>query len=205
MNTADQNIFKINISRAKKYIHRVLDVPTYNDKASRAFDDFMITLIVLNMIAMLLQTSDSIAAAGHFIFTILEIFTIVVFTIEYALRVWSITVNHKYSKPFWGRARFCLKPLMIVDLIAFLPFYLPLAGMDLRYARILKLFRLIKIVRYSSTLRFFGKIIYKKREELLITMSLLFVILILCSLLIYDVENKVNQAVFPGILDAFWW
>lgn len=192
----------------KEHIYQILDIPSDNDRISRGFDIFMMALIGLNVIALVLQTVESIEAKYFHFFYSFEVFSVVIFTIEYLLRIWVCTANENFSKPLIGRLKFCLKPLLIIDLLAIVPFYLPFLGVDLRFLRVFRLFRLFRIVklaRYSQSLRLFGLVINRKKEELVISLSFLLLLLILSSFLMYDAEHKVQPENFSNIFDAFWW
>jgi voltage-gated potassium channel len=192
----------------KERLYQILDVPSEKNKISRFFDIFMMSLIGLNIIALILQTIGSLNAKYSYLFYIFEVFSVCIFTIEYLLRIWLCPFNQKYSTSILGRIKFCLKPLLIIDLLAILPFYLPFLGLDLRFLRVFRLFRLfriIKIARYSQSLRLFGRVVNRKKEELIISLSFLLLLLILSSFLMYDAEHKVQPTVFSNIFDAFWW
>ena len=204
MNICTTKDFKID--SIKNRIHKILDVPAPNDNMSRLFDIFMMSLIGLNIIILMIQTFKPIYNVAQPFFLWFEIISIIIFTIEYLFRVWSCTVIANYSHSIYGRINFCIKPLMLIDLLAILPFYLPFLGLDLRFIRIFRLFRLFrifKIARYSKSLRIMGKIIHSKSEELIISLSFLFLLLIIGSFLIYDAESKVQPKVFSSIIQAF--
>lgn len=133
----------------------------------------------------------------------------VIFTIEYILRIWSCTVNASFKNLILGRIRFALTPLMIVDLLAILPFYLPMIiSLDLRFLRVLRLiriFRMFKLTRYSESLKMFGRVLKAKKEELLITGFMILILLIVSSSLMYFVESEVQPQTFSSIPNAMWW
>lgn len=202
------NTDEIKACNIKKRLQEILDMSLDNDKLGNAFDIFMTTLICLNILALMFQTVDFTRQIIIAFFWWFEVFSVIVFTIEYLLRVWSCTVIPKHSHSIWGRVKFLFKPLMIVDLLAILPFYLPLIGIDLRFIRGLRLFRLfwiLKLVRYLQSLQLFGKIIYKKKEQLLTTMFFLLVLLIFSSFAIFYVEGKAQPETFRNVFDAMWW
>jgi len=134
------------------------------------------------------------------------------FSAEYLLRLWSCTVNPAHAAPLRGRFRFALTPLLLIDLLAILPFYFsllaPLLALDLRFlraVRLFRLFRLAKLARYSLALRTFGRVLSSKKEELLSTLFILFLLLFLASSLMYFAENKAQPEKFSSIPTALWW
>jgi len=193
----------------RKRVYEILEIGSPEDLSSRVFDSVIISLIILNVIAVILETIESLSFRFFHLFKIFEIFSIIIFTIEYVLRVWSCATNSKYKHPIFGRTKFIITPLAIIDLIAILPFYLPmLISIDLRFIRALRLtriFRLFKLARYSEAIKLFGKVIKNKKEELYITAFVIFILLIISSSLLYCVECEAQPNVFSSIPAAMWW
>lgn len=131
----------------------------------------------------------------------------IIFTVEYALRLWSYVAEPEYSRPVGGRPRFAVRPLLLVDLIAILPFCFPMIGVDLRFIRVLRLTRiarLAKVGRYYSALRLIGRVLKDRREELLLTLAIMTLLLAVSASLIYYVEDRVQPDVFPDVRAAMW-
>ena len=101
------------------------------DDTGRAIDVAIIVLIFLNVVALILETVESVYSAHQAAFAAFEYISIAVFSIEYILRIWSCTTNTRYAHPLSGRLRFIVSPLGIIDLLAILPFFLPFFGVDL--------------------------------------------------------------------------
>lgn len=141
---------------AKRRVWGIVEVAKPGDQLSRAFDMFILTLIGLNVSAVVLETVQGIGGRFPALFRWFESFSVIVFTAEYALRLWACTASDRFSAPVRGRLRFALTPMAMVDLAAVLPFYLPVLGVDLRFIRVvrrLRLFRLAKVGRYSNALQ----------------------------------------------------
>ena len=137
-----------------------------------------------------------------------EVFSVAVFSVEYILRVYSCTVREKYRQPFWGRVKFMLTPMAIIDLLAIIPFFLTFMAIDLRFIRTLRLFRLfrvMKLVRYSQSLLLLGKVLRNRKEEMIITVSIMLVLVILTSSFIYLAENEAQPDKFTDIPTSMWW
>src|SRR5699024_5399228 len=101
-----------------------------------------------------------------------------------------------------------LQPLQIIDLLAFLPFYLPFIGLDLRFIRVVRLFRLFRLLkmgRYSHSLTTLINVIRSKKEELFITLFAGLILLVMASSTMYLVEHQAQPDVFSSIPDAMWW
>jgi voltage-gated potassium channel len=172
-------------------------------------DAFLLVLITLNTLAVILETIPSLAAGYGPFFFWFEAVSVVIFTIEYGLRFWSCTIRERFRTPVRGRLRFMVTPLALVDVFAILPFYLPmLVHIDFRVIRILhfvRLFRLLKMSRYMRSLRMFGMVVHEKKEELMIAIGMVLVILLFASSGMYVMENAAQPEAFSSIPAAMWW
>ncbi|WP_226481978.1 potassium channel family protein [Natrinema amylolyticum] len=173
-------------------------------------DWFIMTLIAANVAAVILGTVDALATSFSAFFYYFELFSVVVFTIEYVARVWSSIDNPQFNGPISGRFEFASRPLLLVDLLAILPFYLTLGGVqaDLRFLRALRLvrlFRLLKLARYSTAMQSFALVIHEKREKLILAFSANGLLLVIASSVMYYLENPHQPEAFSSIPQAFWW
>ena len=197
------------IQRLKYQIFEILNIESPDKLPTRIFDISIITLIFLNVIAVILETVESLSSQHKLFFWAFEVFSVTVFTIEYLLRLWTCTNDNRFKSPIKGRIRFALTPLALVDLMAIFPFYLPMIiPLDLRFIRALRLFRLFRLFkmgRYSKSLRTLGTVFKEKKEELLITIFASLILLVIVSSLMYFVENKAQPKAFSSIPAAMWW
>lgn len=125
----------------KRRVYEILEPAKKGDFVGQSFDIFILALIALNVVAVIFGTVESVYAKAPSLFRWFELFSVFVFTIEYFLRVWSSTASTEYQHPIKGRLSFMLSPLAIIDLLAVAPFYLPFISIDLRFLRIVRLFR----------------------------------------------------------------
>ncbi len=172
------------------------------------FDVFILILILLNAIAVILETVQSLEETYGAVFYWFEVFSVAVFTIEYGLRLWSCTSQKEYSGSFFGRLRFVFTPLAIVDLLAILPFYLAFTAFDLRFIRTLRVFRLVrvlKLARYSSSIQLFGNVLKNRKEELVVTASIVGILMVLSASFMYFAEHQAQPENFPDIPSSMWW
>ena len=197
------------ITRVKKRVHKILAVAGEDDLPSRTFDIFIVVLILVNLIAVILKTVQAVSARYGVLLKNIEIVSVTIFTVEYVLRIWTCTAEERYRRPAIGRFRFALTPLPVIDLLAILPFYLPmLIPFDLRFLRILRLvrvFRMFKMARYFESLTILANVFKAKKEELVITAFIVMILLILVSSLTYFVEYESQPEAFSSIPQAMWW
>jgi voltage-gated potassium channel len=193
--------------RARQIVWDVLDGDPTTAPAARWIDLALLGLIVANVIAVVIGTVPSVERLAGRWFTRFEVFSVAVFSLEYALRLWSAPAWPAYAKPVLGRLRYVCTPLAIVDLLAILPFYLGL-GSDLRILRVFRAFRLLRIAklgRYLLALRLIGSILHEKRRELMAVALALLVLLLVASSILFYVEHDAQPDKFASIPDAMWW
>ncbi|MHC4079552.1 MAG: ion transporter [Planctomycetota bacterium] len=191
----------------RRRVYEILEVARPGDRASRLIDTLILSLILFNVAALVLETVEPIYAAGKVYFDAFELVSVAIFSVEYLFRLWCCVEHPRYERTIVGRLRFARSPLALVDLLAVLPFYLPMLGLDFRFMRSLRLariFRLAKLIRYNAAIRLFAVVLVKKRAELLVALFVVLVILVLASSLMYFVEHDANPK-FSSIPAAMWW
>ena len=193
----------------KKKISDILDQSSTQSKLSIIFDYFIVTLILLNVFAIILESFEGLHKTYNAYFINFEIFSVTVFTIEYILRIWTAEFNYHSKNIFISKFKFLSSPIGIIDLLSVIPFYLPmLISIDLRFLRILRLTRLLrvlKLTRYSNALKLIGKIIKDKKDELIATLFLTIILLLVAATLMFYIEHEAQPDAFPNIFASFWW
>lgn len=195
--------------KIKTWLYNNLSDSLASQKERRAFDLFLVLLITSNVLAVILETEKDFYVRFGAAFRAFELFSVSLFTIEYVLRLWTCTCNPEFKGAVAGRLKYAVTPLALVDLIAILPFYLPmLMPFDMRILRVIRLVRLarlLKVGRYSETMKLFGRVLSAKRSELLATLFTLFILLIFSSGLLFYVENPAQPEKFSSISASVWW
>lgn len=178
------------------------------DRASQWFDYFLLALILINVLAVVIASVREIGSEYSSLFWGIELVSVLLFTIEYLVRVWSCVELPDYAHPVWGRIRYLFTPLALIDLLAILPFYLSLMTADLRMLRILRIFRLLRVfkfARYSKTLRILTRVLVKTRVQIAVILILMSVLLLLSASFMYAVEEEAQPDTFSSIPAAMWW
>ncbi|MEG4518240.1 MULTISPECIES: ion transporter [unclassified Microcoleus] len=194
--------------KIKTIIYEILETSEASNLYSLVDDVFITCLILIDVAAFIASTSPTLSPEYTSLLANIEFFSSLVFTIEYILRLWVSTVDRRYSHPLWGRLRYALTPLSLIDLISILPFCLLLLFPRLNFVnliRVLRLLRLLKMSRYSESFRTLGSVLYAKKEELIATAFAVFILLIFASSVMYFVENEAHPETFGSIPDAMWW
>jgi voltage-gated potassium channel len=194
--------------RIKQRVYEILESSDPNDLLSN-FDDWGVTLLViLDVSAFILETSKSTTFRFNIVFNDIELIAVFCFTILYILQLWSCTVDFRYNHPLWGRLRYALTPLVIIDLLAILPFYLLIIFPDIgliEATELLRLLRLLKLIRYSEALQTVLRVIQLKKDELIMTCVAVFILLIFASSVMFFAEREAQPKAFPSIPAAMWW
>ncbi|MDZ7620503.1 MAG: ion transporter [Patescibacteria group bacterium] len=187
---------------------QIVELTRPNSLVSRLFNVAMLTLIFLNVVAVIAGSVAAIEARFGGILAVFEVVSVFIFSVEYLARLWSCTVDPRYSRPIIGRLRWALRPMSIIDLLAIVPFYLPFCGADLRSLRVLRLLRVIRIAklgRYYSSLDLIKHVFQAKKEELVLTSVLMCLLLIVSASLLYYCENETQPEAFSSIPATMWW
>lgn len=182
--------------------------PGRDNSVNRAYNLGMMVLIVLNVLAVILETEPGLYQSYKPYFVGFEVFSVFVFTVEYLVRLWVCTEEPEFQAPVLGRIRYALKAMTLIDLFSFLPFYLPYLHVDLRFIRSVRLFRIFRVLkmgRYSESLNTLSRVIRSKKEELAVTLYAGFILLIISSSFMYMVEHKAQPDVFSSIPASMWW
>ncbi len=190
-------------------IFEIIETARPGDSASRVFDIFLVFLITSNILAVILSTVKSIDTSLREFLWWFEVVSVVLFSIEYLLRVWTAVLKKRFRSPITGRIKYIGSPMAVVDLLAILPFYVPmLIPVDLRFLRALRLFRLLRLLkmgRYSNAMQIVGSILRRKRPELTITFVIIFVLLIISASLMFYIEHDAQPDKFGSIPETLWW
>ena len=197
---------QLNTIRAK--VAQCLDPGETSSMFARSVDVFLIILIGLNVVAIILESEADFEARFKTILFRFEVFSILVFTAEYLLRVWSCVDRHERfgRNDTQARLRYMLTPMALVDLIAILPFYFAFfIPIDLRFLRVMRLLRVFKLTRYSRAMKVLLSVLKEEANSLVAAFFILFVLLILASSGIYLIEHEVQPDSFGSIPSSMWW
>lgn len=192
---------------SKEKILRTINRAEDGDRLSRRFDQFIMALILLNVTAVIIETVQPVYEKYHPFFDAFETVSVIIFSVEYIIRVWACTAMEKYKHPVWGRLKYIVSIGAIIDLLAILPFYLVFIsdGRILRILRLFRLFRIFKLGRYSLAFNLISVVVKKRKAELAVSLTLLLILLIFASTIMYYVESESNPGGFQSIPETMWW
>jgi len=191
--------------------HRIYSVikDQPDSTAGRLFTASMSLLIICNVVFVLIDTVShepgGLARAAN----VIEIASVSIFTVEYVLRLWTADLVHPDLPPAKARLRYVVSVMAIIDLLSILPFYLrAFFPFDLRVLRILRLVRLMRVFklgRYSSALATIGRVMKRSAAALLSALSVVGLLLIVSSVLMYYAESGVQPKEFSSAFSGLWW
>lgn len=174
---------------------------------------FLNLAILISVFSIILETVSEYYIKYEPVFLFIEKTTICIFTIEYFARLWIAVESHqaKGMGHWQARLRYSLTPMMLIDLVVILPFYIslflgfPIFRYDLGVLRMVRLIRIFKFTRHSTAIQSIFLVIQKERKVIFAGLLLLLILLVLSSSLIYIFENKLQPEVFSSIPAAMWW
>jgi voltage-gated potassium channel len=191
----------------KTRLYQILEQPEGSDPIAKLWNIIIVSAITVSTLALVLETVDSVSRQYAHVLVAIELASVGLFGAEYVMRLWSITCSPRYSHPLFGRLRYALTPLALVDLLAIAP-ALVATRVDLRFlriARLARLFRVLKLARYSQGIGLIARVVARKKEELLVALGLFVMLLVMTSALMYLAEHDAQPRAFSSIPAAMWW
>ena len=195
--------------KIQKRTSQLLSKGNVADKPSQYVDMILFILIVLNIAAVCLESVKHIGNEYKVAFNAFEFFSVIIFSIEYVLRVWSAPARNDLgaSTNFIKRMKYIFSFTGLIDFLAIIPSILPyfFGGLDLRWLRVLRLLRLLKISNYSSALEDFFSAIKADWRSFSAALYLMVIALFLSSALMYIAEHDSQPEKFSSIPETMWW
>lgn len=168
----------------------------------------LITVIVASVAVVVVGSIPDIRQTYAPWLVRIDVFVVVVFLVEYLLRLWSCVEDPRYRHPVLGRIRYLTTPMAVIDVLAILPSIVPFFGYSLRtlrLARLLRLTRLLKLARYVQALQLIRDVVVAKRHPLASSVFFIGFLLVLSSAVMYDLESAVQPDKFYSIPATMWW
>jgi voltage-gated potassium channel len=181
------------------------------DAVGWAVTIFIVALIILSVAVAILDTVEELPVEYKIAFYWIEVVTLIIFTVEYVLRLWSCTADEEFHDPLKGRLLYIITPFALIDFVAIFPSYitfLPGAAvvdlLFLRSIRLLRVFRVFKLGRYNDAFTTVKKVVYSKKDELFVVVFIGMITIIVSASVMYLAEPHTNTP-FNSIPDCMWW
>ena len=175
---------------------------------SRTFDR-VITVLIVASVAIVFASTFELSQSIQKAVLVLEGIASIVFTVEYLLRIATADFLHSQDGKVRSRIKYILSPMAVVDLVAILPFWIPMllpeTMLGIRALRLVRLLRIFKLNRYYDAMRSLGEVITQKKRELLGSMFFVVILMMISSLLMYSAEHEAQPDVFRNAFSGRWW
>ena len=188
----------------KKRIFDIIQIGSREDLPSRAFDIFIVIVILLNILTLILETFTELE--GYMtLFKVVEAVTIMIFCVEYVLRIW--TAEYLYPKLSKKKAvlRFLISYDGIVDLLTILPFFFLSGFAVFRLLRVVRIFHLFRINAHDDSFSVITRVLMDKKNQIFSSVFIILVLMLASSLCMYSVEQTAQPEAFENALSGLWW
>ena len=188
----------------KRRIFDIIQLGNVSDVPSRTFDYCLVAAIVANILAMFLETFDSLAAYRG-LFDAIELVTVIIFSVEYLLRLWTAEYLYPGLSPRAAAWRFALSFDGIVELLTILPFFFLSGAVAFRMLRVVRIFRLFRINASYDSFNVITSVLREKRNQILSSLFIVLILMLGSSLCMYSVEHEAQPDKFENALSGMWW
>ncbi len=195
--------------KRRKRLFEIIEIGSYFDRVSKAYDYINITSIIVNLAVSIMLTYQEIRSDYGNWLTLIEEITIGFFAIDYIFRL--ITAKCLYPEENEKNAlkKYIFSFSGVVDLLSFLPYYLPIffpAGtVAFRMIRIVRILRLFRINAYHDSISVITEVLSKKKQQLISSVFIILVLMIASSLCMYSLEHEAQPEVFQNAFSGIWW
>jgi voltage-gated potassium channel len=191
------------VKKIKRRVYSLIRDDDVNNLAASVVDGVIIFLILINVALIITDTFRGLPASVHRVFHYVELTSVVIFTVEYLLRVWISDLSHPAKTRWRSLLRYALSPSAIIDLLSILPFYLPfIFPIDMR---VLRLLRIMKVNRYTDAFSTVGNVVRRKSAQLMSSVIVMLIMMIISSVLMYNIESGAQPEVFKNAFSGLWW
>ena len=181
------------------------DTPT-SGRLHHQLDLIFIIFIITSVAAVFLETIPAVHDPLKVEFYWFDTIAIAVFTIEYLLRLYAAPEREPHHSALSGRFSFVKKPSSLIDLVAILPYYLQfLFAVDLRFIRVLRVLRALKLTRYNTALSTFAMVLKREKRAFSAAMFITVLITILSGAIVYEFEHAAQPEKFDTMPRAMYW
>lgn len=190
----------------QEILYRLFEAPN-KSKRSIFFNALIYSLIIISIVNLMLISVPELNAKYGEIFILVRNIIMPIFVIEYLIRIYASGYLEEY-KGLKGKLKYMITPYAIIDFLAILPYFLTSAGINgsfIRSLRLLRVFRLLRVRKYSIFIRLMKNIMSNIKEEITVLLFFTIIILIILSFIMFDVEHDAQPEAFSSIFATMWW
>lgn len=192
----------------RQRIHALVFPSAYGGTMQTIFDTFIGVWVIISVLAVVLESVHSISYAINVEFAILDAMAVAVFSIEYCMRIYASVEEPGFKNAIAGRFKQASTPATVIDLLAILPFFLEVVlshVFDLRFLRVFRLARLLKLTRHSDATAILGKVLVREWPVMSASAFIMLLLVVLTASLGYLFEHEAQPDKFENIPTAFYW
>lgn len=199
----------IRIRKVQKKLFNMVSVGVVDEPLNQVYDVISTVALLVNLTATILMTFDNIMVRYRELLLDLEAITVAFFAVDYALRL--ITARYLYPTQKPGRAiqKYVCSFSGVIDLLSFLPYYLPVVfpygAAVFRIIRVARILRLFRINAYYDSMSVITEVLKRKRKQLLSSVFIISVLMLASSLCMYSLEHAAQPDKFSNALSGIWW
>ena len=192
------------LNKTRKRLFDIIQIGNTSDRPSRYFDIFIAVVIIANISVLFLETFQSLSEYFG-LFDAIDDITVSIFIVEYILRIWTADFLFPEQKRGVAIFRFITSANGIIELLTILPFFF-LSGMVVfRMLRVVRIFPLFRLNSHYDSFSVIRTVLNEKKNQILSSLFIIFIVIMASSLLMYNVENKVQPESFENAFSGLWW
>lgn len=194
--------------KIKRRTFDIIQVGSKTDLVSNLFDIFIVIIIFVNLAAVIFETYDYSIPYRN-VLSVIELVTTTIFAVEYFLRLWTAGYLFPNEKVSVARFKFFISFYGIIDLLSFLPYFMPIIFptgiVAFRIFRVVRIFRLFRINSQYDAFNIIADVIKEKRNQLFSSMLIIFMLMLASSMIMYSLEHEAQPDLFQNAFSGIWW
>ena len=196
------------MAEKKKRVFDIIQIGNRTDVPSTLFDIFIVVVILVNLFVTFFDTFEESVPYKEILDRV-ELVTIVIFTVEYVLRIWTASYLYPKKDKWQAKVKFIFSFNGVVDLLSFFPYYLPFfipaGAVAFRMLRVVRIFRLFRINSQYDAFNVILNVLNEKKNQLVSSVFLIVILMIASSLCMYSIEHSVQPEAFQNAFSGIWW
>lgn len=188
----------------KQKIFNIIQIGDKSNKVSRAFDIFITIMIISNIVVTFLQTFEELSFLDS-VFNTVEYVTIIIFLVEYILRLWTANCLYTKESPLGARIKFLKSFDGIVDLLTIVPAFFLSGFVIFRMLRVARIFRLFRLNAKYDSFNVITTVLFEKKNQIISSVFIVMILMFASSLCMYSVEHEAQPDVFRNAFSGIWW
>ena len=196
-------------NQRRKRVAEIVELGSADDWVSRSYNVISCMVLLANLAVTIFYTFDKMEMLYGETLLLIESITVAFFAVDYVLRIWTAPTVYPCRSGFRALCKYAFSLTGLVDLLSFLPYYLPVffptGAAVFRIFRVVRIFRLFQINAYYNSMNVITEVLHSKRQQLMSSVFIIFVLMLASSLCMYSLENAAQPEVFSNAFSGIWW